>query len=115
MEVTEFQAYIEFAIIAVGVAAGYLCAIWMVTFAARLALRFRPSRASACRPGELVHQALKVSGRLWDHYRTRGSVVWRFVSAAREFWSRRVAGTPVDADQRTHPRGYRAAACLWHS
>ena len=33
-------------------------------------VKFRGGRSHNCRPGELVHQALKVSGRLWDHYRT---------------------------------------------
>lgn len=70
MEVSAFQAWNEFAFISLAVAAGYLGAVWVTTFTVRMAIRFRRDRPSACRPGEMVHQALKVSGRLWDHYRT---------------------------------------------
>jgi hypothetical protein len=70
MEVSLFQSYNEFALIALAVAAAYLGAIWLIMVAVRLIVRFRGSRPTSCRPGEMVHQALKVSGRLWDHYRT---------------------------------------------
>jgi hypothetical protein len=70
MEVSLFQSYNEFALIAVAVAAAYLGAVWLITMAVGLIVRFRGSRHTSCRPGEMVHQALKVSGRLWDHYRT---------------------------------------------
>lgn len=70
MEVTRFQAYNEFIFIAIAVATAYLGTIWLITFSTRLVLRFKGSRPTTSRPGELIHQALKVSGRLWDHYRT---------------------------------------------
>ena len=70
MDISRLQSFNEYALIAVAVAAAYLGTIWFVTLLARMAERFRGVRASTCRPGELVHQALKVSGRLWDHYRT---------------------------------------------
>ena len=70
MEVSLFQSFNEFAVIALAVAAAYLGTVWLIMTAARLAARFRGFRPTSCRPGELVHQALKVSGRLWDHYRT---------------------------------------------
>jgi hypothetical protein len=70
MEVSLFQSYNEFALIALAVAAAYLGAVWLIMVTVGLIVRFRGSRPTSCRPGELVHQALKVSGRLWDHYRT---------------------------------------------
>ena len=70
MEVSALQAYNEFAFIALGVAAGYLGAVWIITLAARTVVRLRGVKPASSRPGELVHQALRVSGRLWEHYRT---------------------------------------------
>jgi hypothetical protein len=70
MEASLFQSYNEFAFIALAVAAAYLGAVWLVMTGVRLVFHFRASRPTSCRPGEMVHQALKVSGRLWDHYRT---------------------------------------------
>jgi hypothetical protein len=70
MDVSRLQSLNEFAFIAIAVAAAYLGTIWFVTLLARLTERFRTSRHTSCRPGELIHQALKVSGRIWDHYRT---------------------------------------------
>jgi hypothetical protein len=72
MESHDFQAYIEFAAISVAVAAGYLAAVRLVMGLAKLAGRFRDPRPAGSRPGEMVHQALKVSGRALDHYRTAG-------------------------------------------
>ncbi len=70
MELSLSQIYNEFAVISLAVAAAYLGAIWLIMLSGRLIVRFRPSPPASCRPGEMVHQALKVSGRLWDHYRT---------------------------------------------
>jgi hypothetical protein len=71
MNISLHQAYNEFVTIALAVAAGYLGLIWVMTFAGNALLRFRKSKKrSSCRPGELVHQALKITGRAWDHYRT---------------------------------------------
>jgi hypothetical protein len=91
METSAFQAYNEFLIIAMGVAVGYLGSVWIIMLAGRLVVRLRGSRPAACRPGELVHQALKVSGRLWDHYRTAallfGVSFLLLVNFGREGWS----------------------------
>jgi len=70
MQIPVFQTYIESAAISLAVAAGYMGAIWLVTAGTRFAGRFRRSRPASARPGELVHQALKVSGRALDHFRT---------------------------------------------
>jgi len=71
MEVSGFQAYNEFAAISLAVSAAYLGAVCLVITALWLAERFRGAQStSICRPGEMLHQALKVSGRRWDHYRT---------------------------------------------
>jgi len=70
MVISLSQTYTEYAVISLAAAAAYLGAVWLIMMTGRVAVRFRPSPATSCRPGEMVHQALKVSGRLWDHYRT---------------------------------------------
>jgi hypothetical protein len=70
MEVSPLQVFNEFITISLCIAAAYLAAAFLSLVAVRLALRFRGSPTTVCRPGEYVHQALKVSGRLWDYYRT---------------------------------------------
>jgi len=70
MNITLFQAYNEFATISLCVAAAYLGLIYLTTLLADLLMRFREKHPAICRPGEIVHQGLKVTGRLWDHFRT---------------------------------------------
>ena len=70
MDISRLQVLNEFAFIAIVVAAAYLGTIWFVSLLVRLTERFRAARHTTCRPGELIHQALKVSGRIWDHWRT---------------------------------------------
>ncbi len=70
MEFSASQTHIGFAIVALGVAAAYLGAVWLIMAAGRLLLRFRKTSPTSSRPGEMVHQALRISGRRWDHYRT---------------------------------------------
>jgi hypothetical protein len=73
MNITLFQAYTEFATISLAVAAGYIGLIWVATSLANLLLRLREKATefdSVCRPGEIVHLALRVTGRWWDHCRT---------------------------------------------
>lgn len=70
MEISALQVWNEFALVALAVALGYLVVVWLVMNGLRLIMRSRSSGLSVCRPGEIVHQALKVSGRHWDHYRT---------------------------------------------
>jgi len=70
MNTTIFQAYNEFVGIALAVAFAYLTLIWLALVTGGLASRFRRSEPMSNRPGEVVHQALKVAGRRWDHCRT---------------------------------------------
>ncbi len=70
MQAPAFQSYVEFAAISAAVPAVYLAAVWLVTAAVRLIGRFRPPVPVSPRPGEMIHQALKVSGRALDHGRT---------------------------------------------
>ena len=70
MNINLFQAYNEFATISLCVAAGYLGIIYLTKLLIDLAMRFRETNPALCRPGEIIHQGLKVTGRLWDHFRT---------------------------------------------
>jgi hypothetical protein len=70
MNITLFQAYNEFATISLCVAAAYLGLIYLTRLLADLAMRLREKHPAICRPGEIIHQGLKVTGRLWDHFRT---------------------------------------------
>jgi hypothetical protein len=65
-----FQAYIEFSFISLAVAVGYLGAAWLTRRVVHLFERYRRPKTTISRPGEMVHQAMKVSGRLWDYFRT---------------------------------------------
>jgi hypothetical protein len=65
-----FQPYTEFAFISLAVAVGYLGAAWLTRQVVHLFERYRRPKATITRPGEMVHQAMKVSGRLWDYFRT---------------------------------------------
>jgi len=70
MDISSLQALNEFAAIALMVALAYLLLIALVVKLEHMLRRFvRPRRPSA-RPGEDVHQALKLTGRWWDHCRT---------------------------------------------
>ncbi|MGB5592289.1 MAG: hypothetical protein WBN31_15185 [Gammaproteobacteria bacterium] len=70
MDFSISQTDIGFAIIALGVAGAYLSSVWLLMSIGRLVMRLRKPASASCRPGEMLHQALRVSGRLWDHYRT---------------------------------------------
>jgi hypothetical protein len=61
---------IVFTAVALSVGAVYLLLSWLANALGRLLRRFRPVRPVSCRPGEVVHQALKMTGRRWDQLRT---------------------------------------------
>jgi len=63
-------ALIAFTTVAFLVTVSYLLLSRLADVIASLLLRFRRSRPVSCRPGEVVHQALKITGRRWDQYRT---------------------------------------------
>lgn len=70
LDLSVFPALIVFSAVALVVAAAYLVLTWLSGLLARLAKIFRCSPPVSCRPGEVVHQALKITGRRWDRYRT---------------------------------------------
>jgi len=70
MDVSLLQAHNEFSAIALAVALIYLSLIWLIAELGNVLRRFTRPRRPGARPGEDVHQALKLTGRLWDHYRT---------------------------------------------
>ena len=70
MDIRLLQACNEFAAIAFIVAITYLLFIGLLLQLGHMAQRFAKRRRPGVRPGEHVHQALKLTGRLWDHCRT---------------------------------------------
>ena len=70
MDIHLLQACNEFAAIAFMVAIMYLLFIGLLLRLGHMAQRFAKRRRPGVRPGENVHQALKLTGRLWDHCRT---------------------------------------------
>ncbi|MFQ5634275.1 MAG: hypothetical protein ACE5G3_02955, partial [Gammaproteobacteria bacterium] len=67
-------AYSVFTSIALAFATAYLLLSRLVVAANGLMRRFRPARPSSCRPGEVIHQALKITGRRSDQFRTAAVV-----------------------------------------
>lgn len=70
MDLPFLPAYAVFTSISLAVAAAYLLLSWLAMLANIVLRRFRPPRPSSCRPGEVIHQALKITGRRSDQYRT---------------------------------------------
>lgn len=74
MELPFLPAYAVFTSISVLAAAAYLALCWVAIAANGLLRRFRPPPPSSCRPGEVIHQALKITGRRLDQFRTAALV-----------------------------------------
>lgn len=70
MDLSLLPALTAFTSLAFAVAATYLLLAGFANIVGILFRHFRPPRSVSCRPGEVVHHALKISGRQWDHYRT---------------------------------------------
>lgn len=70
MDWSLLPALIAFTAVALAIGMFYLLLSRLVDATVRLLQRFRRSRPVSCRPGEVVHQALKITGRRWDQYRT---------------------------------------------
>jgi hypothetical protein len=70
MNIRLLQACNEFATIAFLVASTYLLLIGLVLLVGNMAQRFAKQSRPGARPGENIHQVLKLTGRLWDHCRT---------------------------------------------
>ena len=70
MDSTVFPALIVFAAISFTVGGAYLLLSSLAGMLAGLMNFTRATRPVSCRPGEVVHQALKLAGRRWDRYRT---------------------------------------------
>lgn len=74
MELPWLPAYTVFTSISLAVAAAYLLLCWIALHAGGVARRFRPMKTASCRPGEVIHQALKITGRRLDQFRTAALV-----------------------------------------
>ncbi|MGI9290823.1 MAG: hypothetical protein ACR2QG_06065 [Gammaproteobacteria bacterium] len=70
MDLSRLQILNDYLLIATAVALSYLVTAWLIIRFVRLIRQYRRNRSVDCRPGELVHQGLKVTGRLWELYRT---------------------------------------------
>ncbi len=70
MELSSLPSYIFFIAVALTVSVSYLALAAVVVATQGLVGRFRRARPVSRRPGEIVHQALKITGRRWDEYRT---------------------------------------------
>jgi hypothetical protein len=70
MDLSALPVYIFFTAVALSMAAAYLAVASLVAVAREYVRRFRPARPMSRRPGEVVHQALKITGRQWYRYRT---------------------------------------------
>jgi hypothetical protein len=70
MDYSFLPAYAVFSSIALAVALAYLslCSLAMLT--SRVVQHFRPARPASCRPGEIIHQALRITGRRAEQFRT---------------------------------------------
>lgn len=74
MDSSFLPAYSVFTSVSLAVAGVYLLLCWCVVLANGMMRRFRPPRPSSCRPGEVIHQALKITGRRSDQFRTAALV-----------------------------------------
>jgi len=74
MDYSFLPAYAVFSSIALAVALAYLllCSLAMLT--SRIVRHFRPVRPASCRPGEIIHQALRITGRRAEQFRTAALV-----------------------------------------
>lgn len=70
MSWSSLPVYIFFTAVALSVAATYLAIASLMAVAREFSRRFRPARPMSRRPGEVVHQALKITGQRWLRYRT---------------------------------------------
>ena len=70
MDLSRLQLLNDYLFIGIAVALTYLVAVLVITRLIQVIKQYRGRRRGDGRPGEMVHQALKVTGRLWDRYRT---------------------------------------------
>jgi hypothetical protein len=74
MTLSLLPAYAVFASISVAAAVCYLLLCRTVVLVNRLLQRLRPPPPSICRPGEMIHQALRITGHRSEQYRTAALV-----------------------------------------
>jgi hypothetical protein len=70
MDVSFLPNYIFFTAVALSVSAIYLAVTALAAIVRNLIGLFRPAHPISRRPGEVIHQALKITGRLWIRYKT---------------------------------------------
>jgi hypothetical protein len=86
------QTLIVFAAVALGVSVSYLICARVASLVGGLIGRVRAFRPISRRPGEVVHQALKITGRRWDQYRTAAllfvvTLALMLTFGRRDWWS----------------------------
>jgi len=74
MDYPFLPAYAVFSSIALAVAVSYLLLCSFAMLVSRLVQHFRPLRPASCRPGEIIHQALRITGRRAEQFRTAALV-----------------------------------------
>ena len=74
MDYSFLPAYAVFSSIALAVALSYLLLCSLAMVASRVVQHFRPVRPASCRPGEIIHQALRITGRRAEQFRTAALV-----------------------------------------
>lgn len=70
MDMSFLPNYIFFSAVALSVSAIYLAVAALAAIVRDLVGRLRPPRPMSRRPGEIIHQALKITGRRWIRYKT---------------------------------------------
>ena len=100
MGLSFFPVYIFFIAVALTVSLSYLTISSLVAATHGLVARFGRARPISRRPGEVVHQALKITGRRWDQYHTAGllflaSILPLLVLGRRDWWANMSIGLLV--------------------
>jgi len=84
-------SYIFFTAVALTLSVSYLGLAAVVVATQGLVGHFRHARPISRRPGEIVHQALKITGRRWDQYQTAAllfvaSILLLLIFGRYEWW-----------------------------
>jgi len=92
MDLSSLPSYIFFTAVALTVSVSYLALAAVVVATQGLVGHFRHARPISRRPGEIVHQALKITGRRWDQYQTAAllfvaSILLLLIFGRYEWWA----------------------------
>lgn len=92
MDLPLLTSSLFFTAVALTVSLSYLAIAALVAAAKAFLAGFRRVRPVSRRPGEIVHQALKITGRRWDQYRTAAllfvaSILLLMIFGRRDWWA----------------------------